>query len=63
LFLVPVLGAVLGVGVEPGVNGGVVTVPGAVEGGVVPLPGIVEVFGLEIEPGVMGDVPPGLEMV
>jgi hypothetical protein len=36
LFLVPVLGVVLGV----------VPVPGVVEGEVVPLPGIVEVFGV-----------------
>ena len=53
-----------GVGVVPGLRTvpvlGLVFVPvrGVVEGEVVPLPGIVELFGVVIEPGDEGDVPP-----
>lgn len=58
-----------GVRVVPGLRTvpvlGLVFVPvlGAVEGEVVPLPGIVELFGVVIEPGDVGDVPPELAIV
>ena len=58
-----------GVGVAPGLRTvpvlGLVFVPvrGAVEGEVVPLPGIVELFGVVLEPGDVGDVPPGFAIV